>query len=459
MHAGSMDTRGGVCCDTLSTEIDAKRGREAGKSLTGGGCSRGWLGVKNRDVLRVAAARFISRAGGEAAFFIGVWGKAAFDLKASPAQLAVIMATLSVSSIAGTVIAGVLVDRFDPRRVLVTAEFFFVPITLAFLFPAGMTQLCVLVGLLGFFGAPVYTAAASFAPFITDEDTPIEKVNAWIEGAGSSSFVLGPAIGAILVSTIGLNAIWVFDGLTSLAAALLVLGVSVRKIDRPSAENAHPLQELKDGLRYTYSHRGLRYPILIGTAVWFSFGAFSALEPLFYRDVVHTGVESIGWMNSLFGAGMVAGAWLFTKLPSKVNSAKGLAYMASLTGLGALAYVGTRFLPVIAAGSIVWGVIIGVTDILLRVRIQTASPDELVGRIAGASQMHRSVGELVPLSLAPVLAIAFGIQATLIGSGLVLGVIALLTLREAAAVDRLPGLRPSVAARLTASDEPRSPNP
>lgn len=417
--------------------------------------------MRNRDVLRVAAARFISRAGGEAAFFIGVWGKAAFDLKATPAQLAIIMATLSISSIVGTVIAGVLVDRFDPRRVLLVGEAFFIPITIAFLFPAGMWQLTLLVGLLGLFGAPVHTAAASFAPFIADEDTPIEKVNAWIEGASSSSFVIGPGIGAVLASTLGLNAIWIFDGLTSLVAAVLVWRVRVRRIQREGFQHPHPLHELKEGLRYTYSHRGLRYPILLGTAVWFSFGAFSALEPLFYRDVVGTGVEAIGWMNSLFGAGMVAGAWFFTRLPAKVNSSRGLAWTASLAGFGALAYVGTKLIPVIAVGSVVWGVIIGIADILLRVRIQVASPDELVGRIAGASQMHRQAGELVPLALAPALAIALGIQATLIGSGLVLGVVALLTLREASAVDRLPEVRPPkpAGALLTAADEPRSPNP
>jgi hypothetical protein len=48
----------------------------------------------------------------------------------------------------------------------------------------------------------------------------------------------------------------------------------------------------------------------------------------------------------------------------------------------------------------------------------------------------------------------------LIGSGLVLAVLALLTLREAGAVDRLPALRPSYATTLLgAADEPRSPNP
>jgi MFS family permease len=417
--------------------------------------------MKNKDLLRVAAARFISRAGGEAAFFIGIWGKAAYEFHATPVQIAILMGTLSVSSIIGTVLSGVLVDRYDARRVLMIAEAFFVPITLAFIFPSGMVPLTVLSGLLGFFGAPVMTAAASFAPFIADADTPIETVNAWIEGASSSSFVIGPGIGALLVSTIGMNAIWVFDALTSLVAVILVWRVTLRPAEREKPRKAsHPFAELREGLRYTYSHRGLRFPILLGTATWLGFGAFSALEPLFYRDVLHTGVATIGWMNTVFGVGMVFGAWLFTRLPSRVSSARGLAFVCSAVGLGALAYVGTRLLPVVAVGAIVWGVIIGVADVLLRTLIQADSPDELVGRIAGASQMHRQAGELLPLAVAPALAAAFGVQAVLVGGGLVLSVVALLTLGEARAVDRLTRLRPTRAVgRLVANDEPVSPNP
>jgi predicted MFS family arabinose efflux permease len=358
------------------------------------------------------------------------------------------------------VLSGVLVDRYDARRVLMAAEAFFVPITIAFLFPAGMGQLTVLTGLLGFFGAPVMTAAASFAPFIADDDTPIETVNAWIEGASSISFVIGPAMGSVLVTLVGINAIWIFDGLTSLAAVILVWRVTLRPAARVRTGSRGSFADLLDGLRYTYSHRALRYPILLGTATWLGFGAFSALEPLFYRDVLRTGVTTIGWVNALFGAGLVFGAWLFTRLPARVTSARGLAFICSAVGLGALAYVGTRILPVVALGALTWGIVIGIADVLLRTLIQAASPDELVGRIAGTSQMHRQAGELLPLAVAPALAAAFGVQAVLVGGGLVLTVVALLTLGEARAVDRMPVVRATRAvAFLSASDEPLSPNP
>jgi hypothetical protein len=74
--------------------------------------------------------------------------------------------------------------------------------------------------------------------------------------------------------------------------------------------------------------------------------------------------------------------------------------------------------------------------------------------------MHRQAGELLPLAVAPALAAVFGVQVVLIGGSLVITLIAALTFSEARAVDRLPRLRPARAVgRLTAEDEPVSPNP
>ncbi|HEX9762464.1 MAG TPA: hypothetical protein VGA97_05115, partial [Acidimicrobiia bacterium] len=57
---------------------------------------------------RVVLARFVSRIGGEAAFFVGIWGKAAFDLQATPSELALVMGALGVAALIGASVAGVL---------------------------------------------------------------------------------------------------------------------------------------------------------------------------------------------------------------------------------------------------------------------------------------------------------------------------------------------------------------
>jgi DHA3 family macrolide efflux protein-like MFS transporter len=390
----------------------------------------------NRDIARVVAARFISRAGGEAAFFVGIWGTAAYTFHATPAQLAILMGALATSSILGTLVSGVLVDRYDPRRVLVGAEMVFVPVALLLMLAHSMWQLTGLVALLGFFGAPVMTAAASFAPFLTDDRERLERVNAWIEGAGSLSFVIGPGIGALIAHFASLPWIFALDAATSLVAVVLVAGVRMRRPEKAPGPRVGAWTELKEGLRFTYGNRPLRYYVLMGSAMWLGFGAFGALEPLFYRDVLKTGVETIGWVNALFGLGLVAGAVLLVRLPRRVISARGLAVVSVLMGLGTLLYVGTRDIRVVVVGAMVWGVIIGAADPLLRTLIQADSPDAYVGRVAGTSQVHRQAGELLPLAFAPALAGAVGVQAVLVGGGLILSLVAAASLAEAFSADR-----------------------
>jgi hypothetical protein len=170
--------------------------------------------------------------------------------------------------------------------------------------------------------------------------------------------------------------------------------------------------------------------------MWFGFGAFAALEPLFFRDVVGVGVEWIGYMNTLFGLGMVAGAALLPRLPAAVVGARGLAVGTALVGLGSVGYVGTADLRFIAVGALAWGLVIGGIEPLLRTLIHLDAPHEYVGRVVGTAQYHRNAGELIPLALAPALAVAFGVQAVLIGGGVMVALIALAGSGVARAIDR-----------------------
>jgi DHA3 family macrolide efflux protein-like MFS transporter len=65
---------------------------------------------------RVALARFISRSGGEAAFFVGIWGKASYEFNATPSALALVMAALGIASLVGSIWSGLLLDRLGNRK-------------------------------------------------------------------------------------------------------------------------------------------------------------------------------------------------------------------------------------------------------------------------------------------------------------------------------------------------------
>ena len=147
-------------------------------------------------------------------------------------------------------------------------------------------------------------------------------------------------------------------------------------------------------------------------------------------------MQWIGWINTAFSVGLVLGAWGLSKLPAKVVSARGLAVLGSLCGLGAVAYVGSTHLPIIALGGALWGLVIGLAEPALRTMLQVAAPEGYVGRVVGAAQYHRNAGELVPLAIAPAAAAAFGVQPTLIGGGVIVAIVLALSWPSAASIDR-----------------------
>lgn len=389
----------------------------------------------DRNARRVVLARFISRIGGEAAFFVGIWGKAAFDLEASPGQLAVIMAALGAASLIGASVAGVLVDRFDPRRVVMAGEVIFVPTAIAMIFADTIPTLAVATFLLGLVGTPVYTAISSFAPFLTDDENRLARINSWIESASWAAFVIGPAVGAVLAGSIGLDAIFVVDAATSLLGAALLIPVKVRAMPGERSRSGG-LSELKAGFSFAYGHPRLRFYIWLGSSVWLLFGIFSALEPIFYRDVLGVEVETLGWVNSVFGLGLVAGTLLVGRLPARFRTAVTLTTLVGANALGVLAYVGTDILSVVLAAAPFWGVIIGMMAPLHRTMLQINTPDQFMGRIMGVNHIHSEVGHLLPLAVAPAIAAVLGVQRTLLLSGALVAIVAISFAGPARRLDR-----------------------
>jgi MFS family permease len=409
----------------------------------------------DRDVRRVVLARFVSRIGGEAAFFVGIWGKAAFELEATAGGVAAVMAALGIASLIGSAVAGVLVDRFDPRRVLIAAEIVFIPAAIGMVFVETLPSLVVVTFLLGLVGAPVFTAISAFGPFLTDQPERLARINGLIEGASWAAFVVGPAMGAIIAGTVGLDGIFVLDAATSAVAAFLVVPVSLRKLAKDRQEN-EGLRELKEGFAYAYGHQRLRFYIWLGSSVWVLFGTFSALEPLFYRDILGVEPETLGWVNSIFGLGLVAGTWIASRLPARFRSARFLVVIVALNSVGVLAYVGTDQLRVVVVAGVFWGLLIGIMAPLLRTLIQLNTREAMMGRITGVTQVHQEVGHLLPLAVAPLLAGVFGVQRALIYAGAALAVFAMLFVPMATRLDRTRAVAVPQTGLPDPSDEPRS---
>lgn len=387
-----------------------------------------------RDARRLVAARFVSRVGGEAGFFVGIWGTAAYELDATPTSLAVLMAAIAVAGMVGSAAAGVLVDRLAPKRVLVAGELLFVPAILSLTTVDSMAQMTTRAPLAWLAGSLVLTAVTSFPPYLAEDERLVARTNTVMEAAGTIAFVLGPVVGSLTLRLAGLPMVFVVDALTSVVAVLLVLGVRIRTVAH--AERKGGLAELREGFSYALQQRPIRLLLLMGGLTWVSFGSFSALEPLFYRDVLGTGPEALGYVNSVFGVGLFAGAFLLDRTAGRLTSLRTVVALTAACGFGVFVYVGTDRLVVVVVGAIVWGTLLGALLPLLRTLTHLHTGEAYVGRVMGTFNVANGAGQLVPLAVAPAIANALGVQPVLVGVGVVLVVLAPLALPAAGRLDR-----------------------
>jgi MFS family permease len=378
--------------------------------------------LRDRNLLRVVAARFVSETGAVAGFFLGVWGKAAYDLDAGPTELALLMATLGLSGIVGSIMAGVLADRHGPKTVVVASEAVFVPATLLLIVASSLPALTLLVVPWMFAGAAIITAVTALPPFLTTDDGDLERVNAWVEGAGTAAFITGPVLGAAIVSAGGVTWVFVADAVTSVVAVSLLVGLRLRRVE-PVDHGHGSLHDLREGLAFSYRDGRVRLVLAVASISYLVFGMFGALEPLFFRDVLGVGVEMIGYANAVFGVGLLAGTVLYARYGRRLTTARNAGVVTVASGFGAVLYTATRALPVVFVGAIVWGTVLGVLLPLVRTLAHRAAPERLVGRVMGTLQVHGQAGDLVPLLFAPALAVALGVQAALVAAGLAAAVL------------------------------------
>src|SRR5215216_3867018 len=155
-------------------------------------------------------------------------------------------------------LAGVLADRIDRRAVLVASDLARAVLVLGLVFARDLATIYVLVFLMGL-ARTVFnpTVRAAFPSVVGGGD--LTRANALISGTFSTSIMVGPALGGLLVATVSVDAAFVLDAVTYLISAVML---ALTPLARPQREedSAGFGEDLKAGFTYL---GGARVPLAI----------------------------------------------------------------------------------------------------------------------------------------------------------------------------------------------------
>jgi predicted MFS family arabinose efflux permease len=205
---------------------------------------------------------------------------------------------------------GVLADRMDRRRILLTSQVVQLSsaFLLAFLVYTHRVEvwmilvLSFVVGLAMSFGGPAYQALVP--TLVEKEDVPNAVALNSIQF--NLARVIGPVLAGVTFATLGAAACFGLNGLSFFAVIVALL--ALRRGAPTGAASGSVLENLKAGLAAAHRDRALRG--LIGLAFVGSLCTFPLLTslPVFAKDVFKGDVKDLSYFLAVFGLGAVFGA-------------------------------------------------------------------------------------------------------------------------------------------------------
>jgi MFS family permease len=288
--------------------------------------------------------------------------------------------------------SGVLADRGNRKALMIGADLGRGACMLGLLFVGSEETLWIafpLVFLATAFSSLFKPAMSSVLPALVGDEENLVKANGIWSQMDALSFVLGPALGGVLVLLGEPRLAFLINGLTFLisAATLLFVRVPPREAaERREGGEEGWLSETVAGFRFLFKENEgvLAAFTLTITGIGLMGGAMWTLTVVLAEETFGLGGQGTGFLNAAYGAGGLLGGLV-------VGAA------ASRLGLGSTFIWGTAISSAVAilfglspAGVLPFVLILalGVTDVFSDVAsttvLQTGTPNELLGRVFGA---------------------------------------------------------------------------
>lgn len=388
---------------------------------------------------RLVAMRFLIYTGFQTSYFIGVIGTLTYADDASVVATSLAVLFMNVFVILGSFAGGAALDAWGPRRHFLLSIVGTLA-TGAAILAFGSATGTVLAGavLLGFVMGFAQPIATSYPAYLTDDPAELKDINSAITMFSNVSIIVGPTLGGFVVAATSSRAVFVLMMIFTVLAFIAGWGfrqsagqaathegkpaigdITSDKASQSSNPSTFARVTFATSIKTVFTNSILALLFCIIFLSNFGYGAFDPLESFFYCDVLHVGVEWMGWLSSASGVGAVLGAVVALRLPPRFVSLKTLLVALMSVGVGSLIYVGTPYVGVALIGQIVLGVAWVVVNPLHNTIVQTTAPLEQLGRVNSVMGFGNMFAGVAPLAIAPWLAATFGVQQTLIGAGMV----------------------------------------
>ncbi|MBI4769931.1 MAG: MFS transporter [Chloroflexi bacterium] len=357
-----------------------------------------------------------------------------FRLTGSALSVGLMLMATAVPTLFVGLIAGVFVDRYDRRRIMLAADLIRAALVclIPFLIPFHIVWLYVIIALSSAVGQFFDPAHESLLPELAS-DEELAAANSMIAISSCGSTAIGFAASGLIASRFPIEWAFYADAASFLVSAACIFLIRVPPL-RAAEETrvATVFANLRAGARFLFGNPVLRSTFFVALLYVLSIGLWNSLLLPFALRALRATEFEYGLQEGLTSVGFIAGGLLMARLADRLR--EGQWVVISLVGMAVVGvlYGLSTTVPVAIALVTLSGLLNAPYGVARRLLVQRNTPREMRGRVNSTLFVVRDLVLLVGMAAAG-LADVVSVRALMVGASVFLLAPALLALL-------LPGL-------------------
>lgn len=212
--------------------------------------------------------------------------------------------------------AGALTDRWKRKNILIVADIIrgclVLAITIFSIYDMLEVWHVFLIGfLLSLATAFFDPAMQSIIPEIVEKEK-LTKANGISQMVSGICTVAGPMLGAMAVSMLGLAWVFFANSISYYVSAFLTCFIEANECYENSDKETNIWEEIKEGIGFIKGHSQIVFLLIVIAIVHFFLGSLTVSLPFLANGLEGKGVNNLGYLEMMVGAGLFAGAMLIS---------------------------------------------------------------------------------------------------------------------------------------------------
>lgn len=335
-----------------------------------------------------------------------------FQLSGQGLAVAGLVAIETVPVLALGPVAGVVIDRFSRKAILIASDLVRAALVLTLLWPQGVWHAYLVAAGLSAAGVFFNPTISAVIPVLTTPDQRL-AANSVSWSTGRLVQIVAASVAGGLIAFAGTGAAFAVNGASFVLSALLIatLSIPAHAGQLPSARRVNSFfADARAGLRYALRDAFVSRLLLVQSLASLAVGATGAMLIVLSERHLRLPPEGFAWLIGAIGAGALLGPLIPNAFARDYRDARWLFVPYLVRGVGDVLIAVFTPLPIALLILFIYGLNTSTGMVVFNSTIQGAIPDAMRGRVFTLLDVSWSVMRLLSLGLGALVVDRIGIE-------------------------------------------------